>query len=156
LSGFVSADDGFRQSGGDPHGFPRPNGEEVESNQFVPYGTNLNDTIGAPNFPLNLSQLPWDYNRNGTIDAADYVIWRKTLGQSDPDPGNNPLAANSDRDGTVDQTDYLAWAYHLGETVATITGGSAQHALGLPEPSGLLFSTTITVAPLLRKRRRLC
>jgi hypothetical protein len=24
--------------------------------------------------------LPGDYNGDGTVDAADYVVWRKTLG----------------------------------------------------------------------------
>ena len=26
--------------------------------------------------------IPGDYNRNGNVDAADYVVWRKTLGQA--------------------------------------------------------------------------
>jgi len=45
LSGFQGTGD-FRQSA-DPHG-----SSNVESNQGVPYGTNLTNTLGAPNYPL--------------------------------------------------------------------------------------------------------
>ena len=34
--------------------------------------------IGA--FELQPKGILGDYNRNGTVDAADYVVWRKTLG----------------------------------------------------------------------------
>jgi hypothetical protein len=37
--------------------------------------------IGA--FELQTPELAGDYNRNGTVDAADYVVWRKTLGTTD-------------------------------------------------------------------------
>ncbi len=30
----------------------------------------------------SLFNPPGDYNHNGTTDAADYVVWRKTLGQT--------------------------------------------------------------------------
>ncbi len=45
LSGYTGTGD-FRQSGS-PHGSPT----FVESNQGVPYGTNLTNTLGAPNYP---------------------------------------------------------------------------------------------------------
>ena len=30
--------------------------------------------------------LAGDYNRNGVVDAADYTVWRNTLGQIGPRP----------------------------------------------------------------------
>ena len=29
-----------------------------------------------------IDHLPGDYNKNGVVDTADYVVWRKTLGQA--------------------------------------------------------------------------
>ena len=40
--------------------------------------------------------VPGDYNADGTVDAADYTIWRDSFGQT----GVN-LAADADNSGTV-------------------------------------------------------
>jgi PEP-CTERM motif len=144
-SGYVSNADGLRQSGSDPHGFPRPDGSgnptlihESESNQYVPYGTNLNNTLGAANYPLNQALLPWDYNHDGVVDAADYTIWRDTLGQTDPNPGTTPLAANADRDSKVDITDYQASLFHFGESLPG--PGSASGGGTVPEPASFVLA----------------
>src|SRR5262249_51943248 len=54
-----------------------------------------------------------DYNQNGVVDSADYVVWRNTLG--------NSVAlfsgADGDGDGTIDQDDYGVWRAHFGMTV---------------------------------------
>ncbi|MGD9635158.1 MAG: dockerin type I domain-containing protein, partial [Pirellulales bacterium] len=72
-----------------------------------------------------------DFNRDGVVDAADYTIWRDTLGQI-----GAALAADSDGDGTVTAADYIAWAAQFGAG-----GGSAsQPAAMVPEPVALLFA----------------
>src|SRR5262249_1443813 len=38
------------------------------------YTTGLLSVVAAP--------LPGDFNHNGAVDAADYAVWRDTLGQS--------------------------------------------------------------------------
>jgi hypothetical protein len=57
------------------------------------------------------SLLPGDYNRDGSVDAADYVVWRKSFGQTGPN-----LAADGDHSGTVDQADYDHWQTAFGQT----------------------------------------
>ncbi len=68
-----------------------------------------------------------DYNHNGTVDAADYVVWRDTLGST------TDFRANGNNDGAsmdvIDQADYDTWrsafgqgsgggaVYHVGDTV---------------------------------------
>ncbi len=47
-----------------------------------------------------------DYNRDAHVDAADYPIWRKTLGTL----GDAP----ADGDGDVDQDDYGVWTRAFG------------------------------------------
>ena len=52
-----------------------------------------------------------DYNRNGTVDAADYPLWRDTLGQT-VDPAGS--GADGDGNGTVEQADYDIWRAAFG------------------------------------------
>ena len=59
-------------------------------------------------------QLPGDYNQNGEVDAADYIVWRKTLGTDVP----SYVGADGDGDGHVGPEDYDVWRAHFGETLA--------------------------------------
>ncbi len=56
--------------------------------------------------------LPGDYNANGTVDAADYVVWRETL------TSTVQLAADGDMNGTVDAGDYGVWWANFGAVMA--------------------------------------
>jgi hypothetical protein len=75
-------------------------------------------TIGLTDAAEGLSG---DYNRNQSVDAADYVIWRKTLGQVGSD-----LSADGDEDGTVDLDDHKVWTTNFGAASAE---GSATSSL---------------------------
>jgi hypothetical protein len=58
---------------------------------------------------LRVSQsLVGDYNLDGTVDAADYVVWRSTQGST------TDLRADGNGDGRVDQADHDLWKAHLG------------------------------------------
>jgi hypothetical protein len=62
--------------------------------------------------------LSGDYNGNGAVDAADYVVWRKGLGT------------------TYTQTDYDAWRANFGNSA----GGAGLAGGAVPEPgSGVLL-----------------
>ena len=50
------------------------------------------------------SQSPGDYNGNGSVDAGDYVLWRK----------GGPLQNEVDNPGTVNAADYTAWRARYG------------------------------------------
>ncbi|MEX2308755.1 MAG: lysyl oxidase family protein [Pirellulales bacterium] len=72
-------------------------------------------TITGPPLPLQ-----GDYNSDGSVDAADYVIWRKTLNSNvTPHTG-----ADGDGDGAVDQDDYGVWTANFGDTATTGSGSS--------------------------------
>jgi hypothetical protein len=51
-----------------------------------------------------------DYNENGTVDAADYVVWRNTLGQTVP----AGTAGDGNGDGMVTSADYDLWRAGFG------------------------------------------
>jgi hypothetical protein len=73
-----------------------------------------------------------DYNKNGTVDAADYALWRDTNGNI----GKN-LAADGNEDGTVDDADYGVWRAHFGNTAQLGGGAFADSPLSVtvPEPA---------------------
>jgi hypothetical protein len=93
-----------------------------------------------------------DYNRNGVVDAADYVVWRKTLGQMGPN-----LAADGSGNNQVDGDDFTVWRGQYGTTAgagsAIPPGGLAGSGELVPEPtSGALFLAALL--PTLIRRRR--
>jgi hypothetical protein len=81
--------------------------------------------------------LPGDYNLNGIVDANDYVLWRKTLGQS----GAN-LAADGNANNIVDSGDYNFWRAHLGQLAGT---GAATAASAVPEPSAAILTLVLLI-----------
>jgi len=69
-----------------------------------------------------------DYNGNGIVDAADYVVWRETFGQN----VSQGTGADGDSSGVIDELDYNFWRMRFG-TVAT--GSSVASGTGVPEPT---------------------
>ena len=67
--------------------------------------------------------MPGDYNNNGMVDAADYVLWRN----------GGPLANEVDNPGTVNAQDYTEWRARFGNSVASGAGASANATI--PEPA---------------------
>jgi hypothetical protein len=51
-----------------------------------------------------------DYNENGTVDAADYVVWRNA--------GATATLPNDPSPGTVDQSDFETWKSNFGSSGA--------------------------------------
>jgi hypothetical protein len=78
----------------------------------------LSDMFVPNTIPTTVS-LAGDYNHNGVVDAADYVLWRNGLGT------------------TYSQADYDVWHSNFGQTAsgAGSSGGRADAAV--PEPATL-------------------
>jgi hypothetical protein len=81
--------------------------------------------IGA--FEWQPNPLTGDFNYDGAVDAADYVVWRKTLSSIDD------LRADGDGDADVDQDDYSVWRANVG---AVAPGPPEAPAVASP-PAGL-------------------
>ena len=71
--------------------------------------------------------IPGDYNGDSRVDAADYVVWRNTLGQNVVAGGG----ADGNRDGVINQEDYVVWRAAFGTTSAN----SRSAVANLPEPA---------------------
>lgn len=74
--------------------------------------------------------LAGDYNRDGSVDAADYVVWRNTAGQA-----GAGLFADGNGNGAIDAGDYAVWRGAFGNSPATATTSGASASLPVPELS---------------------
>jgi len=57
-----------------------------------------------------------DFNLDGTVDAADYTVWRDTLGST------RLLNADGNGNNIVDAADYSVWHNHFGDQSGSIPG----------------------------------
>ena len=81
--------------------------------------------------------LPGDYNLDGTVDAADYVVWRKSEGTTN-------ILPNDQLGGTIDSRQYNQWRANFGATADGAAAVAASSATGsdsatVPEPTTLVF-----------------
>jgi hypothetical protein len=92
----------------------------------------INGSLAIGDLPPNV-----DFNHDGSVDTADYVVWRKTDGS---------------------QAGYDFWRANFGRMVGI---GSADHAAGgapspslaaVPEPAGLILVLTALWAVVFRRR----
>jgi hypothetical protein len=91
------------------------------------------------NLTVSSPGLTGDYNHNGVVDAADYVLWRDTLSQS----VTAGTGADGNGDGMVTQTDYNIWRGQFG-----MTSGAGLSETTVPEPSVAFLVTESLVAAL--------
>jgi hypothetical protein len=87
---------------------------------------------------------PGDYNRDGIVDAADYLVWRDSQGVAGPG-----LVADGNRDGVVDSSDYLVWRTHFGNSPASLQSGTgADSQQPVPEaPAAVLIALSAITWP---------
>ena len=89
--------------------------------------------------------LPGDYNHDNLVNAADYTVWRNSIGQS-----GTGLAADGDGNGKIDDGDFVVWRLYFGETI----GGSGAGGIGsVPEPASFVLLLNVLAVVLLRRRR---
>jgi hypothetical protein len=92
-----------------------------------------------------------DYNHNGVVDAADYVMWRNTLGQSASPAGSG---ADGNGNGTIDEGDYSFWRSKFGNVAPGSGAGGSLTGAEVPEPMVTTLLTVGLVFGLLRLRHR--
>jgi hypothetical protein len=101
-------------------------------------------------FQLNEPPLPsGDFNGDGTVDAADYTVWRDTLSVQGI-PAYSQGDANGD--GSVTAADYAIWKNQFG---GAPPGRGAGDFAAVPEPSSLAW-VALGGAMFLTSRSRKC
>jgi hypothetical protein len=124
-------------------------GTTVRVRTFSPFHDMIR-THAEFQFEFKISQLPLppvlagDYNGDGTMNAADFVVWRRTAGST------MELAADGNRNGIVDQADYEIWRRNFG----VIQFEMGRSTAAVPEPCAVileLLATSLVVGPRRRK-----
>ncbi len=105
-------------------------------------GANHNDVelIGAA-VPMG---VPGDFNGNGVVDMADYVLWRN----------GGPLQNEISDVGTVTAQDYDDWRSHFGNTSGSGSGSALRSSSAVPEPTSALLALFGVAALLVNSRKR--
>jgi hypothetical protein len=113
-----------------------PQADDILYVEFVGSTGNLG-YLNAMQIESTTTVLAGDYNNNGVVDAADYVLWR-----------DNPSAFGGDHAG------YDTWRANFGRPPGA---GSALHVGGaqaaVPEPASLLLAMSAAIALFSCRRR---
>lgn len=75
-----------------------------------------------------------DYNNDGTVNAADYTLWRDHLGQNFQLQNEGGISS-----GVVDAADYTFWKSRFGATSGS--GGGSLAGSAVPEPAAWFLLT---------------
>jgi hypothetical protein len=84
--------------------------------------------------------LAGDYNADGSVDAADYVLWRRHVGD---EAGTLP---NDVDGGVIGAAQYETWRENFGQTGPGVGSTTGHSALAVPEPMTAVLLALITVA----------
>lgn len=97
---------------------------------LLPAGFNWNVAYNAGSVVLSVTSagLAGDYNQNGIVDAADYVVWREGLGT------------------TYTQNDYVVWRANFGKVAGSGSLAAANAAVPEPSVGAALILAAFTVA----------
>jgi Zinc carboxypeptidase/Cytosolic carboxypeptidase N-terminal domain len=98
----------------------------------VDYYHKLGENFGIAFYQAWVPQVEGDYTGDGVVDASDYVLWRKTFGES-----GLGLMADGSGNGEVDQADYSIWREHFGMTAGSGAGAHTPQDAAVPEPASL-------------------
>jgi peptidyl-prolyl cis-trans isomerase A (cyclophilin A) len=74
-----------------------------------------------------------DFNFDGTVNAADYAVWRNTYGST------TNAAADANGNGKVDAADYVLFRKTLGQSGGPGSGSGALENLTVPEPAAYIL-----------------
>jgi hypothetical protein len=104
-----------------------------------------NDTslrMGSVKYVNTGGSITGDYNNNGVVDAADYVLWRN----------GGPLQNEGRSTNVVDSGDYYLWRARYGASTAS-TGATLADGGSVPEPANLGIALVgLIIAGAVRRR----
>jgi hypothetical protein len=112
-------------------------------------GTPLSNTTGidaGAAYLFNVpAAIPGDFNLDGQVDAADFVVWRNAAGET-----GSGIAGDGNGDGTVNDADYQLWRANFGLTAPA--GPAALQGAAVPEPATIML-LKFAIALLIPRRQ---
>jgi hypothetical protein len=110
---------------------------------LTPAADAIYDLAFTPNsVVLTAGGLTGDYNSDGIVNSADYVVWRKNVGTANALP-HDPIG------GTIGTAQYNQWRANFGRTSGS---GSSLAGSAVPEPSSIMFTLMLAAAWNTRRR----
>lgn len=100
----------------------------------------------AVNLVLEPQIASGDYNEDGVVNAADYVIWRNQVEST-----GSGLVADGNFDLVVDAQDYDIWRTNFGRLIPAF---GIEQAGAVPEPSAVLLAVLMGFATCLCRTPR--
>ncbi len=112
---------------------------------YYNFPTSVNPDVG---FRIASVSLAGDYNGNGVVDAGDYLVWRKGVGNVVP-----PWSGGDDNgNGFVENAEYQPWRQNYGRTAGGGSGTSISAAV--PEPTSTAFLLAAGLIMMLQRDAR--
>jgi len=104
-------------------------------------------TVGGKTVPLSLLKGttaysipfgPGDFNGDGVVNAADYIVWRDTVGST------TDLRADANGDQLINDADFNIWRSSFGNSYSF--GSGAMAGSSVPEPAAFSLFMMACVA----------
>ena len=121
---------------------------------FAGYYGDYQVTVGGHTYSLSVAKgtsaysIPiaaGDYNGDGVVDAADYVVWRKTLGST------GDLRADGNGNSVIDPGDFGVWRTAFGALYNFGNGTVAGTEVPEPGPSYFVVFGCVLLGSLPRR-----
>jgi hypothetical protein len=109
--------------------------------QLNPSHYNVSASSTVHIYGTAIPALAGDFNRNGQVDAADYVQWRNSVANFDPMPNGSGTGIF---EGLAVPQDYDYWRTNFGRAVGSMAPGTA----AVPEPCTLFLVSILAIHPL--------
>jgi len=107
------------------------------SNNYLPK-SNLIESLKFETIAQTAPGVTGDFNNNGKVDAADYVIWRENSGT------NNALANDGGLGTPIGAAHYNLWRQNFGNPPGAGAGG--MFASEIPEPGSASLLLVVLIA----------
>ncbi|TWT35932.1 hypothetical protein KOR34_08290 [Posidoniimonas corsicana] len=131
LQGNTSLNNGFNVALGAPYTGGNNGDLEFLYSEAGSNALKLGKVVYTDTDPMNPEGLPGDYNNDGSVDAADYTVWRD---------GNSPDSS---------QAGYQLWRDNYGTSLA-----GAEAASAAPEPATAMLLCVVGGSMLVGRRRK--
>jgi outer membrane protein assembly factor BamB len=111
----------------------------IDGNRAIVGAAFISNTGPGAAYVFDVTRIPGDFNTDGNVDAADYVVWRNGIGT------------------TYAQTDYDTWRANFGRSAAGAAAvadtPSTHRPTSIPEPVSAAL-VIFAVLPLVAARRK--